>query len=160
MWTAGTCGLAMCATRLMPVAKKLGLSSAPLIDLANSGANWPNTVEVLTPTFSNTRPVISPMTPPPPGAPVASGRSHGVRTKRPGGSGAGGFVLDRLEGGAELVAERLEPRLRGELLVVEGRGVGHRRCLAQRPAGAKPGMMAALGGKRTFRRQVHEPSPR
>ena len=29
MWTAGTCGLAMCATRLMPVAKKLGSSPAP-----------------------------------------------------------------------------------------------------------------------------------
>ena len=29
MCTAGTCGLAMCATRLMPVAKKRGSSAAP-----------------------------------------------------------------------------------------------------------------------------------
>ena len=37
MCTAGTCGLAMCATRLMPVAVKPGLSSAPCIVAANSG---------------------------------------------------------------------------------------------------------------------------
>jgi coproporphyrinogen III oxidase len=51
MCTAGTCGLAMCATRLMPVAKKLGSSAAPGMLRANSGANWPPTVETLTPTF-------------------------------------------------------------------------------------------------------------
>ncbi len=78
MWTAGTCGLAMWATRLMPVAKKLGSSSAPGMLLANSGLNAPPTVETLTPTFSNTLPVIWPRTPPPPGSPDASVRSHGV----------------------------------------------------------------------------------
>jgi len=41
----------MWATRLIPVAKKLGSSPAPGIDLANSGLNWPPTVETLTPTF-------------------------------------------------------------------------------------------------------------
>ena len=32
MCTAGTCGFAICATRLIPVAKKLGSSPAPWID--------------------------------------------------------------------------------------------------------------------------------
>src|SRR5438309_418156 len=41
MCTAGTCGFAMWATRLMPVAKKRGSSSAPGMDLANSGLNCP-----------------------------------------------------------------------------------------------------------------------
>src|SRR3712207_5172238 len=45
MWTAGTCGFAMCATRLMPVAKKLGSSSAPGMLFANSGEKRPATVE-------------------------------------------------------------------------------------------------------------------
>src|SRR3546814_5886641 len=61
--TAGTCGFAICATRLIPVAKKRGSSPAPWIDCAKSGANWPPTVETLTPTFSNTCPVITPRTP-------------------------------------------------------------------------------------------------
>ena len=129
--------------------------SAPLIDAANSGAKVPNTVEVLTPTFSNTRPVINPMTPPPPGAPEGSGRSHGVRTKRPAGDGAASardvLVLDRLESGAELRrGGTAEPRLRGELLVVEGRGVGTNIFMlisAQRlEAGAKKNSGNACGG--------------
>ena len=45
MWTAGTCGLAMCATRLIPVAKKRGSSSAPWMVAANSGGI--NTTETL-----------------------------------------------------------------------------------------------------------------
>ena len=68
----------MCATRLRPVAKKLGSSSAPGMLFANSGLNRPPTVETLTPTFSKTLPVIWPRTPPPPGSPVASVRSQGV----------------------------------------------------------------------------------
>ena len=72
MCTAGTCGLAMCATRLMPVAKKRGSSPAPWIVLANSPSNVPPTVETLTPTFSNTLPFITPRTPPPPGSPDGS----------------------------------------------------------------------------------------
>ncbi len=81
MWTAGTCGLAMWATRLIPVAKKRGcFSSAPKIDLANSGEKVPPTVETFTPTFSKTLPFIWLRTPPPPADSVSSGRSHGVRT--------------------------------------------------------------------------------
>ena len=79
MWTAGTCGLAMCATRLIPVAKKrLPFSLEPGIDLANSSVKVPPTVDTLTPTFSNTWPFITPRTPPPPGSPEGSSRSHGV----------------------------------------------------------------------------------
>ena len=81
MCTAGTCGLAMCATRLIPVAKKRGSSSAPGIEAANSSLKRPPTVETLTPTFSNTLPFICPRTPPPPGEPSLSVRSHGMKSK-------------------------------------------------------------------------------
>ena len=57
---AGTRGLRICATREMPVAKKRGSASAPGICVRNSGENSPMTVETLTPTFSKTRPRISP----------------------------------------------------------------------------------------------------
>ena len=61
MCTAGTCGLAMCATSEMPVAVNSGCSSlAPFTWLANCGLNSPATVETFTPTFSNTRPFILP----------------------------------------------------------------------------------------------------
>ena len=116
MWTAGTCGLAMWATRLMPVAKKLGSSSAPGMVAANSGEKRPPTVETLTPTFSNTAPFICPRTPPPPGAPRP--RCRGPRRESEGGVAAG-LALDRLERGADAVAERFEPVARGLLLVVE-----------------------------------------
>src|SRR5712672_3491433 len=69
--------------REMPEAQKRGRVSAPGICARNSGANSPNTVETCTPTFSNRRPVIIAITPPPPAAPVASVRVQGVRTKRP-----------------------------------------------------------------------------
>ena len=82
MCTAGTRGLVMCAIRLMPVAKKRGSSSAPGMVRAKSDENSPCTVETWTPTFSNRRPRITDMTPPPP-----AGRSHGVRSNRPGAPG-------------------------------------------------------------------------
>lgn len=81
MCTAGTRGLRMWAIRLTPVAKNRGSSSAPGMDLAISGVKVPNTVETWTPTFSNRRPCIIDMTPPPPAA-----RSQGLRTNRPGSS--------------------------------------------------------------------------
>ena len=65
-WTAGTLGLAIWATRLMPLAQNRGSSAAPGICARNSGENSPHTVETFTPTFSNTRPRIRLMTPPPP----------------------------------------------------------------------------------------------
>ncbi len=67
----------------MPDAQKRGSVSAPGICWRNSGANSPNTVETWTPTFSNTRPFIIDITPPPPGALVWSVRDHCVRTNRP-----------------------------------------------------------------------------
>ena len=80
------------------------------------GLKRPPTVETLTPTFSNTLPFIMPRTPPPP-----------RRTVRvlafPGGGGearvAARLALDRLELGADPVAQRFEPVARGLLLVVE-----------------------------------------
>ena len=68
----------MCATRLIPVAKKRGSVSAPGIELANSGEKVPATVDTFTPTFSNTFPTICPRTPPPPFDPSGSVRSHGM----------------------------------------------------------------------------------
>jgi hypothetical protein len=68
----------------MPEAQNLGSSAAPGICARNSGENSPCTVEQCTPTFSNSRPCIIDITPPPPpGLPVWSVRSQGVRTKRP-----------------------------------------------------------------------------
>ena len=98
----------------MPLAQKRGSFSAPGICLANSGAKLPCTVEVWQPTFSNTRPAISAITPPPPSPPSFSVRVQGVFTKRPGAlpSAAGqavGLILDRLERGADLIAQMLEP---------------------------------------------------
>ena len=69
MCTAGTLGFCGWAMSEMPEAQNCGCSSAPGICLRNSGANSPCTVEVCTPTFSNTRPCIRLMVPPPPGAP-------------------------------------------------------------------------------------------
>ena len=98
----------------MPEAQKRGSLSAPGICLANSGGKVPCTVEVWQPTFSNTRPDISDMTPPPPSLPSGSVRVQGVRVKRPAGSPgiegrALGFVLDRLERRKHVVAQGLEP---------------------------------------------------
>ena len=55
-----------------------------------SGLNSPQTVDTLTPTFSNTRPFITLMTPPPPSWPSSVGRCQGVRTNRPGGRSLSG----------------------------------------------------------------------
>ena len=80
----GACGFTGWAMKEMPLAQKRGSWSAPGICLANSGAKVPCTVEMWQPTFSNTRPAISAMTPPPPSEPSFSVRVHVVLTKRPG----------------------------------------------------------------------------
>ena len=63
--TAGTLGFTGWAISEMPDAQKRGSDSAPGIWLRNSGANSPCTVETWTPTFSNTRPRMIAMVPPP-----------------------------------------------------------------------------------------------
>ena len=114
MCTAGTLGERMCATSEMPVAKKRGSCSAPGICLRNSGLNSPNTVETLTPTFSNTRPRMSDMVPPPRSSPSGpASRCHVLRSKRPGGSSR--WVPEssssmRLEFGADAIAQALRTR--------------------------------------------------
>ena len=116
MWTAGTCGFAMCATRLIPVAKKLGSSSAPWMLAANSGEKRPPTVETFTPTFSKTLPFICPRTPPPPGAPSGSVRSHGVNAKAASLPASRSIASNSP---ADAVAQRFEPVAGGLLLFVE-----------------------------------------
>src|SRR5258707_3892342 len=87
MCAAGTLGERRCATSEMPEAKKRGSCSAPGIWARNSGLNSPNTVETLTPTFSNTRPRMTDMVPPPRSSPSGpASRCHSLRSKRPGAS--------------------------------------------------------------------------
>ena len=93
--------------------------------MANSGAKVPCTVEMWQPTFSNTRPRISAMTPPPPSLPSVSARVHGVRVKRPGAwpshrGSAFGLVLDCFERGEQLVAQMLEPQRGARSLLAPG----------------------------------------
>ena len=86
-----------------------------------------------TPTFSNTRPRIIAITPPPPGAPVWSVRCQGVRTKRPGRAvgqrrarRAGRFPA--VEGGANVVAQLLEPGAGAVLAGGKRRRIGGGGC--------------------------------
>ncbi len=55
----------------------------------------------------------------------------------PGGKRAAAFVLERLEGGTQLVAERAEPRLGGKLFGVESGEHVHRAFLAKRHTARK-----------------------
>src|SRR6516164_7136157 len=84
MCTAGTSGERRCATSEIPLAQKRGSSEAPGTSLRNSGENSPYTVDMLTPTFSKTRPCMIEIVPPPPPC-----RSHFVRSKRPAALSAG-----------------------------------------------------------------------
>ncbi len=98
----------------MPDAQKRGSSSAPGISLRNSGANSPCTVEQCTPTFSNTRPCIiaidaaaagtAGMVGALPGRADKPARRH-VRLRSTGRQ----LVFQLFEGGADLIAQRLEP---------------------------------------------------
>ena len=86
MCTAGTLGERMCATSEMPEAWKRGSWSAPGICLRNSGLNSPYTVETLTPTFSNTRPRMIDITPPPRSSPFSPrSRCQALRSNVPAG---------------------------------------------------------------------------
>ncbi len=112
MCTAGTFGLRICAISEMPDAQNRGSSAAPGICARNSGANSPCTVEQCTPTFSNSRPRITLITPPPPGSPVWSVRSQARAHETPGVAGierCRRIVLELLEGRADIVAQALEP---------------------------------------------------
>ena len=109
MCTAGTSGERICATSEMPLAQKRGSAAAPGMSLRNSGENSPDTVEMLTPTFSNTRPRISAM------ITAATARALPGGAFEPAGRAlfrplGREFVLDRLEFGADAVAQRGEPR--------------------------------------------------
>ena len=98
----------------------------------NSGANSPCTVETCTPTFSNTRPRIIDMMPPPPGSPLWSLPLPGLALESPrrglrGGQEAGTLVLERLEGRADPVAQVREcqaGRLFGQVDVGGGEAFG------------------------------------
>src|SRR5882724_3122334 len=74
----------MCATSEIPLAQNRGSSLAPGMSLRNSAENSPSTVEILTPTFSKTRPRMIAIVPPPP-----PGRCQLERSKRPAGSSVG-----------------------------------------------------------------------
>ena len=67
----------------MPLAQKRGSSAAPGIWARKSVLNSPDTVETLTPTFSNTRPRIRLITPPPPSPPSSVGRDQAVEKDGP-----------------------------------------------------------------------------
>ena len=113
MWAAGTLGFQGWAISEMPDAQKAAPSSVPGICLANSGEKLPCTVEMWTPIFSKTRPCMTDISPPPP-----SGRDHRSRheaARLAVGARTGDGVLDRFEGGAELVAQGAEPGA-GDLL--------------------------------------------
>ena len=116
----GVSGERICATRLMPEAQNRGSSGQPGDLLARRQAplrprveRRRSTVETFTPTFSKTRPSrITAMTPPPRPRLVA-GPPRRLAREPPGGQpgeGPGALrVLERLEGGADPVAQLLEP---------------------------------------------------
>ena len=89
------------------------VSAAPGMSLRNSGANSPNTVETWTPTFSNTRPFIIAMTPPPPACAAWSVRFQGLRTNRPAARSPSGAPAGRAPPAPrrrpDPIAQRFEP---------------------------------------------------
>ena len=136
MCAGGACGERRCATSEMPLAQNRPSASAPGIWPRNSGLNSPQTVETFTPTFSNTRPRMiadhaAAAAGPVPGLPLEPARRQvGVR-------GAGIVVLDRLEGGADPVAQLLEPGA-GRLAARCGRRRSRRDLVDSRPSAAAP----------------------
>ena len=120
MCTAGTCGFCGCAISEMPEAQNRGSASAPGISLRNSGANSPCTVEAVHADFlehaaahhrhhaaaAGRAAVVG----------ALPGRAHEAAGGAVGERRAGGQrVLDRLERGADVVAQALEPGPRPRL---------------------------------------------
>src|SRR5262245_45087632 len=140
MWTAGTCGLCMWAISEMPEAQKRGSSAAPGMSLRNSGANSPNTVDTWTPTFSNTRPFISDITPPPPSRPLWSARLHGRRTKRPAAPSPSGALAGNASSIASNAAQMRSRRASNQARV--------RPWRASRSAGSAAAAGAGVGAWR------------
>ena len=68
----------------MPAAQKRGSSPAPGMFCAKSFEKVPKTVEMLTPTFSKTRPCMTDIVPPPASVPASAFRFQVLRSKRPG----------------------------------------------------------------------------
>jgi hypothetical protein len=110
----------------MPEAQNRGSVSAPGMSLRNSPANSPKTVETWTPTFSNTRPCMLAITPPPPPGsaladpalklpisgkpeigrlPLSSARDQDVRTKRPAARSASGACAGKAASSASNAAQ-------------------------------------------------------
>ena len=107
---AGTRGLRMCATRLMPLAQKRGSCSAPGICARNSGRTRPTRWRrSRRPSRTPARAARSSPRRRRPRAATPCARSGRRRPRRAGRSVV---VLDRLERGAEPVAQRLEPGAR------------------------------------------------
>ena len=85
--TAGTCGILHMGDQADAGGPEARILAAPFTCLAKSGEKAPCTVETCTPTFSNSRPRIMPITPPPWSSPGAAGRLPGVADKAAGRAG-------------------------------------------------------------------------
>ena len=134
MCAGGTCGERRCATSEMPLAQKRAVRSAPGICAANSGANSPQTVETLTPTFSNTRPRMQGHHAAAAARPVP-GLALEAAGRQPVALAARGSRPRSLECGADAIAQLLEPGTRALAQIASGRAriiAGRHPCEAFR----------------------------
>ncbi len=120
MCTAGTCGLCRWAISEMPEAQKRGSSARPESPCGIPARTRHARSRQCTPTFSNTRPFIIDITPPPPGLPEWSvrlpRRAHEAARRAVAQRRAGRQrILHGLERRADVVAQLLEPRARARL---------------------------------------------
>jgi hypothetical protein len=107
-----------------------GSSSAPGIWARNSGENSPWTVEVWTPTFSNSRPFMIDMVPPPP---APSSRCQGCARSGPASPVHCGWSTSSSSASklsADLVAQLLEPLARFGLFFFDVVGQADRQAWA------------------------------
>ena len=116
MWTAGTCGFAMWATRLIPVAKKLGSSSCAVDARGEFGREAPaDGRDVHSDLLEDLAVHLA-------ADAAASGlavRIGAVPWRERESRVASRLTLDRLEFPADAVAQRFEPVAGGLLLFVE-----------------------------------------